>query len=93
MSFEVGHKKLGGRKRGMPNKFTSSIKEAIAAFLEEELLSLPNTFKEIKSPEKRLELLIKLLPFVVPKAQEISLDLLPDSKLDSLIETLKNDEE
>ena len=47
----------------------------------------------VVGPEKRLELLIKILPFVVPKAQEISLEMLSDSKLDYLVNTLKNEQE
>jgi hypothetical protein len=40
-----------------------------------------------------LELLIKILPFVVPRAQEIRFEMLSDSKLDFLVETLKNEKE
>lgn len=93
MSFERGHKKMGGRKKGHTNKFTNEFRSLLRAFLEKEIVSLPNTFSSIKSPERRLELILKLLPFVVPKAQEISLEMLADSKLDYLVETLKNESE
>lgn len=93
MTFEIGHKKFGGRKAGEPNKSTKEIRVLLKAFLEKEIVALPNTFSSIKSPERRLELIIKLLPFVVPKAQEISLEMLSDDKLDYLITTLKNESE
>jgi len=93
MSFEIGHKKFGGRKAGEPNKSTKEIRDLLKAFLEKEIESLSQTFSLIKGPEKRLELLIKILPFVVPKAQEITLEMLSDYKLDFLVETLKNEQE
>jgi hypothetical protein len=93
MSFEIGHKKLGGRKAGEPNKSTKEIRDLLKAFLEKEIELLPQAFSLIKGPEKRLELLVKILPFVIPRAQEISLEMLSDYKLDFLVETLKNEKE
>lgn len=93
MSFEKGHKKMGGRKKGETNKLTNEFRAILRAFLQKEIVELPNTFGLIKSPERRLELILKLLPFVVPKAQEITLDMLSDSKLDFLVKTLKNESE
>jgi hypothetical protein len=93
MSFEKGHMKMGGRKKGDTNKLTKEFRSVLRAFLQKEVVKLPNTFNSIKSPERRLELILKLLPFVVPKAQEISLEMLSDSKLDYLVETLKNESE
>ena len=93
MSFEKGHKKVGGRKKGNANKFTNEFRDILRAFLQKEIVELPNTFSSIKRPERRLELILKLLPFVVPKAQEISLEMLSDSKLDFLVNTLKNESE
>ena len=93
MSFEIGHKKLGGRKAGEPNKSTKEIRDLLKAFLEKEIELLPQTFSLIKGPEKRLELLVKILPFVIPRAQEISFEMLSDKKLDYLVNTLKNESE
>jgi len=93
MSFEKGHKKIGGRKKGDTNKATNEFRSVLRAFLRKEIIDLPNTFSSIKSPERRLELILKLLPFVVPKAQEITLEMLSDNKLDYLVNTLKNESE
>jgi hypothetical protein len=93
MGFEKGHIKYGGRQRGVKNATTKELKSIISDFIAEQLEGLPSTFNTIESPERRLELLIKLLPFVLPKAQEISLEMLSDSKLDFLVETLKNEKE
>lgn len=93
MSFEKGHRKVGGRKSGDANKITREFRDLLRGFLKKEIVGISLTFNSIKSPEKRLELILKLLPFVVPKAQEISLEMLSDSKLDFLVETLKNEKE
>ena len=93
MSFEIGHKKFGGRIAGEPNKATKEIRGLLRAFIGKELTDLPKTFNEIKSPERRIELIIKLIPFVVPKAQEITLEMFSDRGLDYLVETLTNEEE
>jgi len=93
MSFEIGHKKFGGRKKGDTNKTSNEFRSVLRAFLQKEILDLPKTFSSIKSPERRLELIIKLLPFVVPKAQEITLEMLSDNKLDYLVNTIKNESE
>jgi hypothetical protein len=85
MSFELGHKKFGGRKAGKPNKSTREFRNLLGAFVEKELELLPQTFNTIKSPEKRVELILKLLPFVLPKAQEISLEMLSDRSLEKAI--------
>jgi hypothetical protein len=34
MKFARGHKKLGGRKKGTPNKLTATVKDAIAQVAE-----------------------------------------------------------
>lgn len=92
MGFQNGHKKVGGRQKGEANKATSEFRKLLGSFLIGEVISLPATFESIKSPEKRLELILKLLPFVVPKAQEITLEMLSDRSLDHLVETLKNEQ-
>jgi len=93
MGFKNGHKKIGGRKMGEANKITNEFRSALRAFLRNEILDLTNTFSSIKSPERRLELILKLLPFVLPKAQEITLEMMSDRSLDQLVETLRNEQE
>jgi hypothetical protein len=92
MGFENGHIKYGGRQKGVKNVTSRELKLVLGDFVAEQLESLPSTFNSISSPEKRLELLLKMLPFVLPKAQEITLEMLPENKLDFLVETLTNEE-
>jgi hypothetical protein len=91
MGFEKGHEKIGGRVAGTPNQTSRELRSILRSFIFNELETLPESFKTIKSAEKRLEILVKLLPYVIPKAQEFSLDMLSDSKLDLILEVIKNE--
>tara|TARA_B100001142_G_C13976562_1_gene517029 strand:- start:63 stop:338 length:276 start_codon:yes stop_codon:yes gene_type:complete len=71
MPFEKGHKKLGGRKQGIPNKSTTQIRELLNSVLQEEIERIPEHFNAITDPKQRLDALAKLLPFIAPKMQSI----------------------
>ena len=71
MPFEKGHKKLGGRKQGIPNKSTTQIRELLNSALKEEIERVPEHFNAITDPKQRLDALAKLLPFIAPKMQSI----------------------
>jgi hypothetical protein len=92
MGFEKGHTKSGGRAKGSLNQTTKELRLVLKGTIQSELEVLPALIKGIKTPEKRLDILIKLLPFAIPKAQEISLDLLSDTKLDYILERLSDEE-
>ena len=65
MGFGKGHKKLGGRKRGTPNKSTTELKDAILAAAEsanEEGLVGYLTWLAKEEPASFSSLLGKLLP-------------------------------
>ncbi|MGJ8759373.1 MAG: hypothetical protein ACSHXA_02450 [Polaribacter sp.] len=64
-------KKYGGRKAGTPNKLTKELRISLKNILHEEIEQLPNHFQTLTNKE-RLELLIKLLPFVLPKVTPVS---------------------
>jgi hypothetical protein len=64
-------KKTGGRIAGTPNKVTSELRKTLKAIVASELESLPGTLGELP-PRERLDLLIKLLPFCMPKVNQIS---------------------
>ena len=63
--------KTGGRQKGTPNKLTKEMRDVLKGVVAEELEGLPQRFDELDTKE-RLELFIKLLPFVLPKTQSIS---------------------
>lgn len=66
-------KKTGGREKGTPNKVTKELRDKLKAILADELENLPATLAELE-PKTRLELLIKLLPYAMPKVQPLTAD-------------------
>jgi hypothetical protein len=64
-------KKTGGRVAGTPNKITIELRKTLKGIVARELEALPMTFEQLQ-PKERLELLIKLLPFCMPKVDSIA---------------------
>ncbi len=64
-------KKTGGRTSGTPNKVTSELRKTLKQVIAAELDALPETLGELPARE-RLELLIKLMPFCLPKVDSIN---------------------
>jgi len=62
--------KTGGRQKGTPNKLTREIRATLKGFIEQEIENLPEMLKNLPE-EKRLDVLIKLLPYVLPKTQAV----------------------
>lgn len=61
--------KTGGREAGTPNKITKELKTLLKDLLARELETLEETLDKLE-PRERLEILVKLLPFVMPKAEK-----------------------
>lgn len=58
--------KTGGRKKGTPNKVTAQVKQQLADFCGQSLQILLDNPQNLDRAT-RLDLLVKLLPYVVPK--------------------------
>lgn len=58
--------KHGGRKRGVPNRITSDLRqllsEAVHEYLQRDLNAL--------QPAKRAELMVRMLPYILPPATQ-----------------------
>lgn len=69
-------KKTGGRKKGTPNKATAFSKEVINDILTDyrESGALGKDISQLE-PKERLDVMIKLMGFVTPKPQSISMDI------------------
>ena len=58
--------KTGGREKGTPNKVTRELREILKNIIDQELDALPAMIHRLPD-EKRLDVIIKLLPYVLPK--------------------------
>ena len=63
--------KTGGREVGTQNKITSELRKTLKHIVDDELQILQNNINELE-PKQRIDLLIKLLPYVMPKVQTVS---------------------
>jgi hypothetical protein len=61
-----------GRPKGARNRATSQIREALKAILDEELEALPAMLEALPI-EKRLDIVLRLLPYVLPKVEAVSM--------------------
>ncbi len=64
-------KKTGGRVAGTPNKITIELRKTLKGIIAGELEQLPQTLGELP-PKERIDLVIKLLPFCMPKVNTIN---------------------
>lgn len=60
-----------GRPPGVPNRITRELREILKTFVAEELEGLPERIRTLNEKD-RVELLIKLLPYVLPKVESVS---------------------
>jgi hypothetical protein len=70
MGFNKGHEKSGGRTKGTPNKISKEVKDLLKVIVLQELEQAEGLLEEL-SPKDRLHVLVKLLPYVIPKELEI----------------------
>lgn len=66
-------KKYGGRAKGTPNRTTSETKELLLKVVGQELDKLGALMVKL-DPIDRVNALAKLLPFVVPKQSDITVE-------------------
>lgn len=62
--------KSGGRMAGTPNKLTRELRDKLKVLVESELEALPDLLIDL-SPKERIEVLVKLAPYVLPKVAEV----------------------
>ena len=64
-------KKYGGRQKGTPNKLTKELRSVLKDILYQELEQIQEHLETLNSKE-RVELLIKLMPYALPKVTSVS---------------------
>lgn len=65
--------KTGGRQKGTSNKVTQDVRTLLKEVVSKELTEVDKLLKDVE-PRDRLEFIIKLLPFVLPKFEGIAFD-------------------
>ncbi len=65
--------KFGGRTKGTPNRTTAETKELIQNVVSNELDNITELLNKLE-PKERIDAVIKLLPYIVPKQSEIAID-------------------
>lgn len=60
-----------GRPKGSVNRTTAELKELVKTYVEGELEQADSLLNELTAKE-RLDILCKMLPYVMPKQQEIN---------------------
>tara|TARA_B110000503_G_scaffold112518_1_gene168746 strand:+ start:227 stop:469 length:243 start_codon:yes stop_codon:yes gene_type:complete len=63
--------KYGGRQKGTPNKMTKELRVLLKDIIYQELEEVPERFNLLE-PRQRIELIIKLMPYILPKVNSIS---------------------
>lgn len=74
MPFDKNTAQQAGKKssrKGSPNRFTADIRQTLKNVLADELEQLPDILAELP-PEKRVDVLVKLAQFVLPKVVTVS---------------------
>lgn len=89
-----GKGRLGGRQKGTPNKVTASVKDWLSGLIDKNRKQIEKDIKQLE-PKERLQVLEKLMQYVIPKQQAVNADVnierLSDEQLDSLIVELTKD--
>jgi hypothetical protein len=63
--------KYGGRTKGTPNRLTKEMRTILKNILFTELENIEELMDSLDS-KQRIELVIKLLPFILPKVETVS---------------------
>ncbi|MEP0131906.1 MAG: hypothetical protein ABJJ25_00890 [Eudoraea sp.] len=64
-------KKFGGRKKGSPNRLTKEVRLLLKDLVFSELESLQQQLDNLENKD-RIEILLKLLPYVLPKVNSVN---------------------
>lgn len=78
-----GRGRLGGRKKGTPNKSTSDLKNWLSGVLNENRNQFEKDLRDLL-PEERIKVLSGLFNYVIPKQQSLSIEEQIRSETESL---------
>jgi 23S rRNA C2498 (ribose-2'-O)-methylase RlmM len=69
--LKIEKQKYGGRQKNTPNKLTSELRNLVKVIVSNQLENVESDLKKIK-PHQRIELIIKLMNFIIPKQNSIT---------------------
>ena len=72
--FKKGHSKVGGRKKGTPNKATQEVRQLFDQLVRDNLPQLKKDLATLE-PHQRVNALIKLSQFIVPRPTEGTIEI------------------
>ena len=64
--------KTGGRVQGTANLLTSELRDVLKGIIRKELELIPATLEKME-PEKRAEVVLKLLPYILSKVESVTM--------------------
>ena len=83
-----------GRPKGSPNKATTSLRAFVAELIDGNRKQIQKDLKKLQ-PRERLQIIEKLMAYVLPKqtaiSGEIDLNSLTDEQLNTIVERLANE--
>lgn len=77
MQFKKENKISKGRPKGAINKTTSETKEIIKNLVSNEVEKISELLEQL-TPKERIDALIRLLPYIIPRQSEIVVDAVID---------------
>lgn len=85
-----GRGRLGGRTAGTPNKVSGTLKEWLTSLIDKNRAQIEKDLQDLE-PKERLQMMEKLMQYVIPKqaAQQVKLDF--ESMTDEQLQQLVND--
>ncbi|WP_303912043.1 hypothetical protein [Bacteroides mediterraneensis] len=85
-----GRGRLGGRAAGTPNKVSGTLKEWLTSLIDKNRDQMEKDLQDLE-PKERLQMIEKLMQYVIPKqaAQQVKLDF--ESMTDEQLQQLVND--
>ena len=79
--FQPGHAKVGGRKKGTPNKTSATVRELLAAEGIDPIQKILREVEQLLSPMDRIYVWLKILPYTYPQLKSVEISGDPDAPI------------